>query len=40
MFWPTKASISYINLSAAATCEHADSTSSSTHLQSIGGAES
>jgi hypothetical protein len=39
MFWWTEASISYINLSAAVTCEHIDFASSSTHLLLLGGVE-
>jgi hypothetical protein len=37
MLWWTEASISYSNLSALATCEHANSGSSPTHLQLMGG---
>jgi hypothetical protein len=39
MFWWTEASISCSNLSAAATCKHADSASYSTHRQLMGGDE-
>jgi hypothetical protein len=39
MFWWTEVSASCSNLSAAATYEHADSASSCTRLQLIGGVE-
>jgi hypothetical protein len=39
MLRPTEASVSCSNLSEAVTCEHVDSASSPTHLQSIGGGE-
>jgi hypothetical protein len=37
MFQPTEANVLCSNLSTAATCEHIDSASSPTHLQSIRG---